>query len=131
MKKITAILAITLAATLPMMAGDYGDISFEDLKAAIKDGKATVIDVNGSTSYAQGHIPGAIDFAANKEKLGEMLPAEKDALVVAYCGSEKCSAYKRAAKAAQELGYTNGKHFSGGLAGWKANGGELKTPDAS
>ncbi|MEZ5434844.1 MAG: hypothetical protein R3F31_27505 [Verrucomicrobiales bacterium] len=33
-----------------------------------------MIDVNGSASYSKGHIPGAIDFRANKEKLATLLP---------------------------------------------------------
>jgi rhodanese-related sulfurtransferase len=41
---------------------------------------------------------------------------------VAYCGNEKCGAYAAAAAKAKELGYTNVKHFSGGIAGWKKAG---------
>jgi rhodanese-related sulfurtransferase len=51
-----------------------------------------------------------------------VLPADKAALVVAYCGSPKCGAYKKAANAAVQLGYTNVKHFSGGISGWKSAG---------
>jgi rhodanese-related sulfurtransferase len=98
------------------------DISLADLKTAIAAGKVTLIDVNGSASYAAGHIPGAIDFAVNKDKLASVLPADKSALVVAYCGSPKCGAYKKAANAAVKLGYTNVKHFSGGISGWKSAG---------
>ena len=48
-----------------------------------------------------------------------MLPADKNALIVAYCGGPKCGAWKKAAKAAAALGYTNIKHFSGGISGWQ------------
>jgi rhodanese-related sulfurtransferase len=61
-----------------------------------------------------------------KSSLAGKLPADKNALVVAYCGSETCSAYARAAKAAKDLGYTNVKHYSKGLAGWKASGAALE-----
>jgi len=43
-------------------------------------------------------------------------------LIVAYCGNPKCMAYQGAAKAAKKLGYTNIKHLSAGIAGWKSAG---------
>jgi rhodanese-related sulfurtransferase len=98
------------------------DISHDDLKAAIASGKVAIIDVNGTDTYKSGHIPGAIDFDANEDKLASMLPADKSTLVVAYCGNEKCGAYKQGAKAAEKLGYTNVKHYSKGIAGWKKAG---------
>ena len=103
-------------------AGKVGDISHDDLKQAMKDNKVTLIDVNGSESYNKGHIPGAINFDAAKNDLAAKLPADKNALVVAYCGNEKCKAYQQAATKAQELGYKNVKHYSKGIAGWKTSG---------
>lgn len=111
-------------------AGSVPDISREDLKKAIEEKKVTVIDVNGTKSYENGHIPTAVDFTAHKEDLAKVLPADKDALVVAYCGSEKCGAYKQAADAATKLGYTNVKHYSGGLKGWKEAGEKLEKKDS-
>lgn len=106
-------------------AGDkagVADIGHDDLKQAMKDNKVTLIDVNGSESYKKGHIPGAIDFEANKDSFAAKLPQDKEALVVAYCGSEQCKAYKQAATKAQELGYKNVKHYSKGISGWKKSG---------
>ena len=108
---------------------EFADISKEKLKAAIEANEVTVIDVNGTDSYKEGHIPSAIDFVAYEDNLAEVLPEDKDSLIVAYCGNEYCSAYKMAAKKAKELGYTNVKHFSGGLQGWKSAG--EKTESAS
>lgn len=124
MKKLLA-LALSLVAA-SAMAAEYPDISIADLKSAIAEKKVVVIDVNGSDSYAEGHVPGAVDFQANKENLATVLPSDKDALVVAYCGGPSCSAYKAAAKKATELGYTNVKHLSAGKSGWKKAGEELE-----
>lgn len=118
MKKLIA-LAFALVASVGF-AAEFPDISIADLKQAIADKKVTVIDVNGAASYANGHIPGAVNFAAQKDSLASVLPSDKGALVVAYCGGPACSAYKAAAKAANELGYTNVKHLSAGISGWKA-----------
>ena len=51
-----------------------------------------------------------------------LLPKDKNALIVAYCGGPKCMAYKQAAKKAEALGYKNVKHLSAGIAGWKEAG---------
>jgi rhodanese-related sulfurtransferase len=81
--------------------------------------KVTLLDANGTESWQKGHIPGAIDFQANRSKLASVLPKDKHALVVAYCGGPWCQAYKSAAKAAEKLGYTNVKHLAAGISGWQ------------
>ena len=98
------------------------DISLAVLKLAIADKSVTLLDCNGSKSYANGHIPGAIDFEGCKTNLAKRLPMDKAALVVAYCGGPKCLAYQAGAAAATRLGYTNVKHFPGGISGWKDAG---------
>ncbi|MEI6080903.1 MAG: rhodanese-like domain-containing protein [Verrucomicrobiota bacterium] len=114
------LLAASLLFTLNAFAGSFPDISLTDLKADIAAKKVTLLDVNGPVSYANGHIPGAIDYTAHTADLAKVLPADKNALIVAYCGNEHCGAYARAAEAAQKLGYTNVQHFKPGIAGWKA-----------
>jgi rhodanese-related sulfurtransferase len=121
MKKLFAI-AAAVAFSAFVMAAEYPDISINDLKKAISDKKVTVIDVNGSESFEKGRIPTAIDFEANSEKLSKVLPQDKNALIVAYCGGPRCMAYKQAAKAAEKLGYKNVKHLSAGISGWKDAG---------
>jgi hypothetical protein len=116
------LLAASLLFTLNAFAGSFPDISLTDLKADIAAKKVTLLDVNGPVSYANGHIPGAIDYTAHTADLAKVLPADKSALVVAYCGNEHCGAYARAAEAASKLGYTNIQHFKPGIAGWKSAG---------
>lgn len=122
---VLALTAVALVAS-NALAGSFPDISLEALKTAIDKKDVTILDVNGTATYKEGHIPGAIDYVAEKDSLAAKLPADKGALIVAYCGSEKCGAYAKAAKAAQELGYTNVQHFKPGLAGWKAAGEPLE-----
>ena len=124
MKKLLAFALSLVAASA--MAAEFPDISIADLKAAIAQKSVTVIDVNGSDSYAEGHVPTAVDFDVKKEELEKVLPADKGALVVAYCGGPSCNAYKAAAKKAEALGYTNVKHLSAGISGWKKAGETLE-----
>ncbi len=121
MKKLLA-LAAALAFSALVFAAEYPDISINDLKKAIAEKKVVLIDANGTDSWQEGHIPSAIDFESNTEKLAKVLPQDKSALVVAYCGGPKCMAYKQAAQAAQKLGYKNVKHLSAGISGWKDAG---------
>ena len=123
MRKLLGIIPVFLLVTAAAFAANaYPDITQDELKQAIADKSVVLLDANGSDSYRAGHIPGAIDFAANKDHLASVLPANKDQLVVAYCGGEKCTAYKEAAQAAIKLGYMNVRHFAPGISGWKHSG---------
>ena len=115
-KVIVFFLAAVFAANL--FAGEYPDLSIKELKKAISEKKVTILDVNGSRSFAKRHIPTAIDFSKVGKELAGSLPKDKGALIVAYCGGPSCGAYKRAASAAEKLGYTNIKHLSAGISGW-------------
>ena len=124
----TALFALLFSISSIAFADDhkFTDISQADLAAAIKAKTVVVIDVNGSDSFKAGHIPTAVDFDAKGKEIASVLPADKAALVVAYCGNENCSAWKSAATAVAALGYTNVKHFTPGLAGWKKSGADLQ-----
>ncbi len=116
--------ALVTAAVFAVSAydGEFGDISVNEVNKLAASKSAVIIDVNGDESYKAGHVPGALNFAAIKDNLAASLPKKKDGLIVAYCGNPKCGAYLRAAKAAQKLGYTNIKHMSAGISGWRAAG---------
>jgi rhodanese-related sulfurtransferase len=127
MKTLTTLLvAFGLVAAAFAASSKFAAISHADLNAAIAAKTVTVLDVNGSDSFKEGRIPGAIDYIANEKKLASLLPKKKDALIVAYCGNEYCTAYLAAATAAKELGYTNVKHYSPGIDGWKKAGAKIE-----
>ena len=124
--KVAAILTVCLTAWVIQCAAaeesDYVEISLSDLKQAIADKKVTLIDCNGTLTFENGHIPGAIDWEANQGKLNELLPKDKGAMIVSYCGGGNCPKYKRGTSAAVKLGYTNVKFYGGGMHGWKSAG---------
>ena len=128
MKKILALL-VAASAVVSAYAAEFADISITEVKQLAESKSAVIIDVNGDDSFKAGHVPGAVNFAAIKDTFATSLPKKKDALIVAYCGNPKCGAYLRAAKAAEKLGYTNIKHMSAGISGWKAAG--MKTESSS
>jgi rhodanese-related sulfurtransferase len=124
MKKILSLCAIALLAGT-VYAAHYPDISIKELKTAMASKSVTLLDANGSDSYKEGHIPGAIDFTSTKE-LAKVLPKDKGALIVAYCGGPQCQAYQSAAKAAEKLGYKNVKHLAAGISGWHDAGEKME-----
>lgn len=126
-KKLLLLLSFCFMSSA-LFAGEYPDISIEELEKAIQDKKVIVIDVNSPKKYAKGHIPSAISFAKSQKDLGSKLPSDKDTLVVAYCGGPACSAYKKGAQAAAKLGYTNIKHLSAGISGWIKAGKKTAKP---
>jgi rhodanese-related sulfurtransferase len=128
MKRILALL-VTASVAVSAYAAEFADISVNEVKKLAESKSAVIIDVNGNDSYNAGHVPGAINFAAIKDNFAASLPNQKDGLIVAYCGSPKCGAYLKAAKAAEKLGYTNIKHMTAGISGWKAAG--MKTEPGS
>ncbi|HEX5220843.1 MAG TPA: rhodanese-like domain-containing protein [Verrucomicrobiae bacterium] len=121
MKKLIATVA-AMVFTASVFAGEFPDLSVKEVKALSESRKAVIIDVNGTESYKEGRVPGALDYEAIKDKLASVLPADKSTPIIAYCGNPKCKAYKEAAEAAEKLGYTNVKHMSAGIKGWRDAG---------
>src|SRR4029079_16673122 len=130
MKKLLTLIAIGFVA-FSVRAAEFPDITIKDVKAAISSKKAVIIDVNGTESYHKGHVPTALNFEAIEGKLEKVLPKDKNALIIAYCGNPRCGAYQSAAKAASKLGYKNVKHMSAGIMGWKAAGEKTEPAEKS
>ena len=123
MKKYIFALTLALGTFIAVAAADkFADISTTSLKKAIAAKQVVLLDVNGTESWKEHHIPGALDFEAVGDKLAGKLPADKKTLIVAYCGNEQCPAYRAGALAAQKLGYTNVKHYAKGIQGWLKTG---------
>jgi rhodanese-related sulfurtransferase len=101
---------------------NYPEISKTELKQVAEKKEAFIIDVNSAESFKKAHVPGAVHFGTQKDKLGKLLPKDKNALVVAYCGGPMCDAWKEAAQDACKMGYKHVKHFKGGISGWLKDG---------
>jgi len=131
MKKLLALAAMfVFAATI--QAAEYPTITISEVKTALAEpAKIVLLDANGTESWQQGHIPGAIDFSANKGDLASVLPKDKDVLIVAYCANPQCPAYRNAANAAKKLGYKNIKHLTAGIMGWRDAGEKMEAAPAN
>lgn len=103
-------------------------ISQPELVKAIEAKSVFLVDANGSESYLSGHIPGAVNFEATGMKFADLLPKDKSALIVAYCGGPGCEAWCKAADKLDQMGYTNVRHYKGGIKEWKSAGLEVAKP---
>lgn len=121
MKTLSAVV-MALAVAVAAVAGEYKDISVKEARELVDAKKAVFIDVNGTQSFKNGRIPGALNFEEVKGKLASSLPKDKNTPIVAYCGGPQCKAYEKAAKAAADLGYKNVRHLAAGISGWKQAG---------
>lgn len=111
--------ATTTATTINCKdENNYPIVSKADVQALLQDKTTVVFDVNGKDSYKKAHIPGAIDFVTHEKSFAKYLPQDKKAPIIAYCGGPMCSAWKKAAEKACNMGYTNIKHYKDGIAGW-------------
>ena len=92
-----------------------------------------MVDSNPKLTASLGiaSLTKGFEWGMNPDAVLAKLPKDKNGLVVAYCGNEQCGAYKAAAAKAAELGYTNVKHYSKGIAGWKKSGEKTEKADKS
>ncbi|MBW2437467.1 MAG: sulfurtransferase [Deltaproteobacteria bacterium] len=141
-KKITAIsLALSLALVLGLgyatttLASDTAqtdkpadwkfhsivDVEFvmEQVKVPMPE-DVMIIDARPKRAkYDKGHIPMAVSIPDSQfDKMSDQLPADKNALLIFYCGGLKCKLSHKSAKKAEKLGYTNVKVFADGFPGY-------------
>lgn len=90
-----------------------------------------LVDSRPSNVYAEGHINGAINIPDSEfDKFKDLLPKDKDKMIIFYCGGLHCELSSNSANKALDLGYTNVYVYQEGLPFWKQEGNYLSvTPD--
>lgn len=69
--------------------------------------------------YINGHIPGAINIPFSEfDKKVNLLPEDKNTLLIYYCEGVKCKLSHKSAKKAEALGYKNIKVYAEGYPEW-------------
>ena len=100
------------------------EITTEELKKLIDSKtKFILLDCRAPEYFQVEHIPGALNLRWKNvpEQAAAVLP-DKNALIVTYCGGITCDASIKCFQNLKQLGYTNVREYSGGLADWKAGG---------
>lgn len=93
------------------------------VSASPSDGGYTLIDARPEIKYVEGHLPWAINipFQELNDRISE-LPADKNAMLVFYCGGLKCDLSHKSADLATGLGYQNVLVYAEGEPAFKATG---------
>ncbi len=98
-------------------------VSPQYIKMVLNDPKrvALIIDARPALKYSAGTVPGALSIPFPQfESMAGLLPADKNAEIIYFCGGFKCDLSHKSATAAQALGYTNVKTFAAGWPAWKS-----------
>lgn len=96
-------------------------ISVEELRAALLEDRAVILDVRGSVEYDLGHIKGArlLPLGEIAQRAAE-LPREK--LIVTYCACKHEGLSGHAVRELNKQGIENASALTGGLDAWAAAG---------
>ncbi len=104
------------------------EISVKEAQQALNASPdALWVDVREADEYEQGAVPGAVHIPRGflEMRIEDFAPI-KDTPVVLYCAAGIRSVF--AAKALQDLGYTDVVSMAGGFNGWKDKGGKFVMP---
>lgn len=89
----------------------------------------TLIDSRPLVRFQEGAIPGAIHLPfIGFDKFRDRLPADKNQLVVFYCGGITCTLSPNSLKKAKLLGYTNLRVYREGQPEWSTKNYLVTTP---
>lgn len=101
-------------------------ISMREAEWLLGDEDVYFFDVNTMELWAEGHIPRAVYF--NVKNWKELLPKNKDAVMVFYCANTLCTSSAMAARETVKLGYTGVRHMAEGIFGWRIAGKPTEIP---
>lgn len=102
---------------------DIVDVAFvtQYVKVPMTEGVMIIDSRPKKTKYDKGHIPMAVSIPYSQfDKMTDMLPKDKNALLIFYCEGVKCSLSHKSAFKAEKLGYKNIKVYAKGFPGWIA-----------
>lgn len=98
-------------------------ITRDELKVAIDDGTATVLDALAGAYWEKQHLPGAIPVhAEHVEQVHRDLLPDREALIVTYCSNPACGNSQDLATKLERLGYRNVRKYREGIEDWAAAG---------
>ena len=98
-------------------------ITIDEVKQAVADGTAILVEALPQEHYDKEHLPGALNLP--HDRVDELAPAvlpDQNAAVIVYCANGPCANSGIAARRLTELGYTNVADYALGKEDWLAAG---------
>jgi rhodanese-related sulfurtransferase len=116
--------------------GNSPEISTTELRWALRESSAIVLDARPYDEYAVSHIPGARPvrgkagttpalYVADVTEIIESLP-DRDQPLILYCNGLYCGRSERFAEDLAKAGYWNVIRYQLGAPGWRALGGVMQ-----
>ncbi|MBR0551281.1 rhodanese-like domain-containing protein [Stakelama marina] len=97
----------------------HREISAQELKSMIDDGKALVVDVREVNEFAEGHIPGAMNMPLSTFQASKLPdPGERTLILNCAGGRRSGMALDKCTNARAEID----THLAGGFGAWKKAG---------
>jgi rhodanese-related sulfurtransferase len=94
-------------------------VNRDEVKQALDDGSAVLVEALPRDYYDKEHLPGAINIPHDQvDELAASLLPDKDAAVIVYCANGPCANSGIAARRLSELGYTNVADYHLGKEDW-------------
>lgn len=117
LRKIMLVLAFISVTILGACSGDvtYTDVSTEEAKKLVEEGKVQVIDVRTPEEYAAGHIPGAT-LLPLQELEGRLNELKEDGAYLIVCQSGNRST--QASEILVKNGFSGIHNMTGGMGAW-------------
>jgi rhodanese-related sulfurtransferase len=117
-------------------SGNSREISTDELRQALMDSRAIILDARPYEEYAVSHIPAARSirgkpgttpalYVADSSEVVETLP-DRDQALILYCNGLYCGRSERFADELMGLGYTDVRRYQLGAPGWRALGGVMQ-----
>jgi rhodanese-related sulfurtransferase/DNA-binding transcriptional ArsR family regulator len=103
-------------------------VGFAELKARLKAGSVTLVDVRPAEEYIAGHIAGAISIP-HDELESRLRELPRDQEIVAYCRGPYC-VFAHQAVAALKGKHRKARRLEGGFPEWKNAGLAVEVPKA-
>ncbi|MGL5728695.1 MAG: rhodanese-like domain-containing protein [Plesiomonas sp.] len=110
----------------PYQEIELNPISMREAETLVGKEGVYFFDVNTLEIWAEGFIPGAVFF--NVHNWRDLLPKNKDAVMVFYCANPMCTMSNLAARETMKLGYTGVRHMADGIYGWRMSGRKTEKP---
>lgn len=110
------------------------EVSTDELRRILAEGRAIVFDVRPFEEYAVSHIPGALNVSAKPgvlishyvsdiAEINRAVKGEKSRPIVIYCNGPFCGKAKRLAADLLEAGFEDVRRYQLGIPVWRALGG--------
>lgn len=102
-------------------AADPADLDFETFAKAVATGDVTVVDVREPHEFDAGHIRDAVNLPLSRFDPRDLPAGSKPVVIHCQAGGRS----RKALNQAQAAGRRDLKHYPGGMAQWRMNGGDV------